>query len=44
MIVLAHIMAMPVEEFLIPLAGGAGAGTIVWFAALLKKAIASARE
>ena len=32
-IVLAHIMAMPVEELLIPVASGAGAGTVIWLAA-----------
>ena len=35
MILLAHIMMMPVEEVLAPLAGGAGAGTALWLAALL---------
>jgi hypothetical protein len=39
MIVLAHIMAMPVEEILVPLASGAGAGSIVWLAALLRRAL-----
>jgi hypothetical protein len=39
MIVLAHIMAMPVEEVLLPLASGAAAGTAVWFAALLRRAL-----
>jgi hypothetical protein len=38
MIVLAHIMAMPVEEVLVPLASGAGAGTVIWLAALLRRA------
>ncbi|HEY7981965.1 MAG TPA: hypothetical protein VID19_10820 [Candidatus Eremiobacteraceae bacterium] len=37
MIVLAHIMAMPVEEVLVPLASGAGAGTVIWIAALLRR-------
>ncbi len=39
MIVLAHIMGMPVEEVLVPLASGAGAGTVIWLAALLRKAV-----
>jgi hypothetical protein len=36
---LAHIMGMPVEEVLVPLAGGAGAGTVIWLSALLKRAL-----
>jgi hypothetical protein len=39
MIVLAHILAMPVEEVLAPLASGAGAGTLIWLAALLRRAL-----
>ncbi|MGA7201555.1 MAG: hypothetical protein WBX26_06985 [Candidatus Cybelea sp.] len=39
MIVLAHIMAMPVEEVLLPLASGAGAGTMIWLAVLLRIAL-----
>jgi hypothetical protein len=39
MIVLAHIMAMPVEEVLLPLASGAGAGTVLWLAALVMRAL-----
>jgi|HubBroStandDraft_6_1064221.scaffolds.fasta_scaffold459414_2 hypothetical protein len=39
MILLAHILAMPVEELLVPLASGAGAGTVIWLAALLRKAV-----
>jgi hypothetical protein len=39
MILLAHIMAMPVEELLVPLASGAGAGTVIWLAALLSRAL-----
>ena len=39
MIVLAHIMAMPVEELLVPVAGGVGAGTVMWLAALLRRAL-----
>lgn len=35
MIVLAHIMALPVEEVLTPLASGAGAGVTLWLSALL---------
>jgi hypothetical protein len=35
MIVLAHIMGIPVEEGLVPLASGAGSGIVIWFAALL---------
>lgn len=30
MIVLAHVMMLPVEEVLLPLAGGAGAGTALF--------------
>ena len=37
MIVLAHIMAAPVEEVLLPLASGTGAGAILWLAALLRR-------
>ncbi len=37
MIVLAHIMAMPVEEVLVPLASGAGAGMAIWFGAVLRR-------
>ncbi|HLJ84792.1 MAG TPA: hypothetical protein VKT51_11510 [Candidatus Eremiobacteraceae bacterium] len=39
MIVLAHIGAVPVEEMLAPLASGAGAGTVIWLAALLRRAL-----
>jgi hypothetical protein len=39
MIVLAHIMAMPVEELLVPVATGIGAGTVIWLAALLRSAL-----
>jgi hypothetical protein len=39
MIVLAHIMAMPVEEVLVPLTSWAGAGTGLWLAALLRRAL-----
>lgn len=39
MIVLAHIMGMPVEELLVPLATWAGAGTALWLAALLRIAL-----
>ena len=39
MIVLAHIMAMPVEELLVPVAGGLGAATAIWLAALLGRAL-----
>lgn len=35
MILLAHIMMVPVEEMLVPLAGAAGAGTAVWLGAFL---------
>jgi hypothetical protein len=35
MILLAHIFMMPVEEVLVPLASGVGAGTALWLAALL---------
>jgi hypothetical protein len=36
MIVLAHVMGMPVEEMLVPLASGAGVGTVMWLAAVLR--------
>lgn len=39
MIVLAHIMGIPAEEVLVPLASGAGAGTVIWLAALLGRAL-----
>lgn len=39
MMVLAHIMAVPVEEFMLPFASGAGAGTVIWLAALLQRAL-----
>ncbi|MGA8098266.1 MAG: hypothetical protein WB810_06355 [Candidatus Cybelea sp.] len=39
MIVLAHIMAMPVEEILVPVASGAGAGAVIWLAGLLRRAV-----
>ncbi len=39
MIVLAHIMATPVEEVLAPLASGVGAGTVIWLTALLRRAL-----
>ena len=39
MIVFAHIMGMPVEEVMVPLASGAGAGTVIWLAAILKRAL-----
>lgn len=39
MIVLGHILAMPVEEVLVPLASGAGAGALIWLAALLRSAL-----
>lgn len=32
---LAHIWMLPVEEVLVPLAGGAGAGTAIWLAQVL---------
>jgi hypothetical protein len=35
MILLAHIFMVPVEEVLVPLASGVGAGTALWFAAFL---------
>jgi hypothetical protein len=35
MILLAHIFMVPVEEVLIPLASGAGAGTALWLAVFL---------
>jgi len=35
MILLAHICMMPVEEIVVPLASGVGAGTALWLAAIL---------
>jgi hypothetical protein len=35
MILLAHICMMPVEEIVVPLASGVGAGTALWVAAML---------
>jgi hypothetical protein len=35
MILLAHVFMVPVEEVLVPLAGGIGAGTALWLTALL---------
>jgi len=29
-VVLAHVMMIPVEEMLVPLASGAGAGMVIW--------------
>jgi hypothetical protein len=40
-VILAHIMMMPVEEVLLPLATGTGAATVIWLAALLTGGIAS---
>ena len=39
MILLAHILGMPVEEVLVPLASGVGAGTVIWLAAILRRAL-----
>lgn len=39
MIVLAHILGMPMEELLVPVASGVGAGTVMWLAALLGRAL-----
>ncbi len=39
MILLAHIMGLPVEEALGPLASGVGTGTVIWLAAILRKAL-----
>ena len=36
MIVVAHVMGVPVEEILVPLASGAGAGTVMWLAAIIR--------
>ena len=38
MILLAHIFMLPVEEVLLPLAGGAGAGTVLWLQWTIKRA------
>lgn len=35
MILLAHVLMIPVEEFLVPLVSGAGAGSALVLAALL---------
>jgi hypothetical protein len=35
MILLAHILMLPVEEVLVPLASGLGAGMVFWLTALL---------
>jgi hypothetical protein len=35
MILLAHICMMPVEEVIVPLMSGVGAGTALWLAAIL---------
>jgi len=35
MILLAHILGLPLEEALVPLASGAGTGTAIWLAAIL---------
>jgi hypothetical protein len=37
MIILAHIMGMPVEELLVPLASGAATGAVMWLAALVRR-------
>jgi hypothetical protein len=37
--ILAHIMGIPVEETLVPLASGAGAGTMTLLAILLRRAL-----
>jgi|GEM_PF-6629814 len=33
--ILAHIMMMPVEEIVVPLLSGVGAGAALWMAAVL---------
>jgi hypothetical protein len=38
-VLLAHIMGVPVEETLVPLASGAGAGTVLWLTALIARRI-----
>jgi hypothetical protein len=35
MILLAHILGLPVEEALAPLASGAGTGAVIWLATTL---------
>ena len=42
--ILAHIMAVPVEEMLMPLASGAGAGAILWLSALLSGFVVKGRR
>jgi hypothetical protein len=43
MTVLAHIMGIPVEEFLVPLAG-VGTGAVLWLAALLSPVVRKRRH
>jgi hypothetical protein len=38
MIVLAHVLMLPVEEVLLPLASSAGAGTVMWLGWMIKRA------
>lgn len=44
MILLAHIFMVPVEEVLVPLVSGAGAGTALWLVALLSPLRAKLRQ
>ena len=43
MILLAHIMMIPVEEVLVPLASGAGAGAALLLAAILPPSLRKRR-
>lgn len=44
MMLLAHIMDMPIEEVLTPLASGAGAGVTIWLSALLSGMVRKRRR
>ncbi len=44
MIVLAHIFMVPVEEVVVPLASGVGAGTVLWLTTFLVKASSRRNE
>lgn len=44
MILLAHVMMIPVEEVLVPLAGSAGAGMAIWLAAVLPSVLRERRR
>jgi hypothetical protein len=44
MILFAHVFLMPVEEVLVPLASGLGAGTALWLAVFLSPLRAKLRH